>query len=781
MSPASRSRGWALASAALVVALSWTVRELHAVRVARDPAAPGAGWFSTDPDGLYHMRRLERALAARDAAKSGPLVAARDPFLAFPDELDRGGPRIPWPPYYTAALHAACAPFAPQEPARREVFVEHVVASVPQHLGAATSGLALLVGWSLAGPAAGAFAGLYHAFAFGSLRYGHGGNGDHHAWVALWNLALLALASRALGGARGRAVMRAVMWRTWALGALAGAVAGLLLGSWVAALLYVGAVQLALLYPARSPERGRERARFALAFHLAAALALAPALLATRDGMRPFSVVELSWFHPLELALAGALVVWVQARRPAAGRVLLALAALTLAALLSRVGSGVLEGLRWLAASNAFMAFVTESRPLVGGGAGAAVFKYLGFGVLALPVCWLALAREARRDASPDARSAGERWVPWLVATPLLVAQALLQRRFADACVGPAAVVLGAGFACAARRLARGLPRFGPRGPALAPRRTALVFGLGALGALALQPGTVRASVARALERGRPEAPERTRARLHRRLFEWVRAHTPAPGAPPEYSVLAQWDLGHAIEWAARRPTVASGFGLYLGADSYLDPWRFFLAEDAGAARAVLERRRVRYVVMTSTFQRNLATSWRLVRGRDVDDRRDAGELSGWTRTLAARLLAEGGGPVRDLGDDAFPDPGFLRLVHVAPERDPTTRGRLGASPAGWVFEVVPGAELVARGRAGSVLDVRVRVRYAAAAHELAWRARARAGPDGVARVRVPYATGEPNGDGRVEDGVRWTFEGRRGTAQVPWSALRAGGTVELD
>ncbi|MCI0437465.1 MAG: hypothetical protein L0271_28105, partial [Gemmatimonadetes bacterium] len=49
-----------------------------------------------------------------------------------------------------------------------------------------------------------------------------------------------------------------------------------------------------------------------------------------------------------------------------------------------------------------------------------------------------------------------------------------------------------------------------------------------------------------------------------------------------------------------------------------------------------------------------------------------------------------GGGAVRDLPEGAFPDPGFLRLVHVAPERDPTTRGRLGASPAGWVFEVVP-------------------------------------------------------------------------------------------
>jgi hypothetical protein len=94
------------------------------------------GWVTTDPDSLYHARRLLRFWS-----EDGP-VAERDAYLDFPRRLPEGAP-IPWPPYYTYVLALARGPVAPDGGAgpesadgeRLRRFVEQGAASLPLVFG----------------------------------------------------------------------------------------------------------------------------------------------------------------------------------------------------------------------------------------------------------------------------------------------------------------------------------------------------------------------------------------------------------------------------------------------------------------------------------------------------------------------------------------------------------------------------------------------------------------------------------------------------------------------
>lgn len=715
-----------LAVVCAVAAASWQVRAANGLCIAAAEADGGeAAWFVHDPDSLYHMRRVERAL---DEGR----VAPRDPLLAWPDHVDEGGAPIPWPGTYTRVLAALAGAGAPEDGRQREVHVEHAVASWPARFGAATSALAALAAGVLAGPLAALAAGLCHATLFASLKYSYLGQGDHHAWVSLLHAAWLALAGASLTPAalarRGPSAAR---------GAACGVLAGALLGSWVASLVFVVLFQaalgvLVLGHAWRAARPGL--APFGLAFHAAALAVLAPEVAASPWG--PFAVVELSWFHAAELAAGGAVFVPLLFVREGGGAlarypwiVLAIVAVLVGAVLVGPVGAGVAEAFAWAGGANDFMANIAESQPLLGGPAGGwgPLAKWLGAGVLALPVAWLAACRA--RDP---------RLLPWLVAVPALAAMAVAQRRFGDALGAPMAVLLGWGWGRIATR-ARRLPS------------VALLAGATVVLAVALSPGPARTAWARSV-RGLTfvETPALARERGLRELCRWLREHTAGDGS---WSVLAQWDLGHLIEWAARRPTVATNFGSYLGEDAFLDPWRFLLATDDARAEEILERRRARYVLFASDWRRNLDTMTRVL-GRGAEG------------SVAERLAREAG----------VGGPDFLRLVS-------STRIRLGgrdAGPAGRLFERVPGARLVARGEAGQRLEVRLELCYPGEPEPLVWRRSATVGPDGTARLRVPYTTEANNGVGRSVGPLAWSLGDRTGRLAVPELAVLSGDTVRL-
>lgn len=84
--------------------------------------------------------------------------------------------------------------------------------------------------------------------------------------------------------------------------------------------------------------------------------------------------------------------------------------------------------------------------------------------------------------------------------------------------------------------------------------------------------------------------------------LSWLRANTPPPGNPyrpyvrPDYGVLARWDYGGWLESIALRPSVATNYGT----ETYgmEEVARFFLASGEEEMRSVLDRNKIRYVVI---------------------------------------------------------------------------------------------------------------------------------------------------------------------------------------
>ena len=797
-----------LAAALASAALAWFARDVDGLR-RRYPAEGGsgdgrpvaaelarAGWFSIDPDGLYHARRVERAL--REGS-----VAGEDPYLDHPH-----GARIPWPPYYDATLAALLGPLAPGPEQRgaaasfeRRAFLERAVSTLPAAFGVGTAVLAALLafrlsrGTSLAARATAAlFAGATCAFTRASINYSVVGTGDHHAWVSLLSGALLLLTTVACCRSN---LARA--GRSGSFGLAAGVLAGLMLGSWVAALVHILLLELALawLLFRRARDELPGVATFGLTFHLAAAATVLPAVLASPwKAELPWIAVNLSWFHPTQLLL-GALVFvpplclgrqggalatgrpWARRYPWLVGAALLGGAALLLA-LDAGPARGVAEGFAWVSRVDAFMDSVLESLPLVGPRAGGAlvVFDALGYGALLLPLAYVPLARHAfggHRDAL----------VPLACALPPLVAQALVQRRFAEALAMPLAVCLGFGAARLVERLGHvGWANRWPRA-AWPPAGLAL--------ALLLQLPSVGRALAPRLESGQ-EAPPAGHAhdvQLGDRLaYDWMRrqARAPAGGA-----VLAHWDRGHAIEWAADRPSVATNFGSYVGVDSYRDPARFFLAEDPLAGRALLEARGVQYVFvpaslpdLTGSMVRiadpALAPRYLTVReGREVTSPR-------WLSTLGARLLNGGAQLVPpSLPAEQRPSPlGFLRLVHVSSFEHPGYRDPVDQRPlpANLVYEHVPGATIAALGAPGEQATVELELDFPAAARRYGLAFRATCDESGLARLWIPYATDAPNGDGVVVCAVYRIGDsdghGQSGAIEIPEAAVLGGPPIRI-
>jgi hypothetical protein len=429
------------------------------------------------------------------------------------------------------------------------------------------------------------------------------------------------------------------------------------------------------------------------------------------------------------------------------------------------------DGFAWAARANEFMAFIVESQPLLWGQAGGldALLRLCGVAALALPVAWIALAHRAWRER-------GGACLVWALAIPPLALQALAQQRFADALGVPMAVALGFGAAAGSRRAT------------FVRERPWVALALGLASSAALQWPTI-ATAWRRIEAGERHArgPTAQNQRGYRELTEWLRRDA---GGASDAAVLAVWTHGHAIEWVAGLPTIADNFGSYLGRDSYLDPWRFFLEEDPRRAEELLARREARYVMITADFTNDLEVALRLLRPGDRDGvlARGTGRRlrpgARFFRTMAARTMLNG--RVGDLESGVLTGDSldFLRLVHVAAvelgTRPPIPHSD-APQPAGWVWERVEGARVVARGAAGDALTVEAVLDYPGAAQSVVFTVSAVANARGVARVRIPYSTDAPNGDGRASGPARWRFGGRTGTVAVPERAVRSGGSVEIE
>ncbi len=759
----------------LVFGAAVFARRVHNTSWSYPPGWKGStSWFVTDPDSLYQFRRLERVY------EEGLPVAETDGYLNYPE-----GAMIPWPPYYTLMLYAVTAPFAPEGRSARRAFLEVTAGSINVWIGAATAVMAALAGWYLAGSAGGLIAGLIFAFLFGSINYSNIGNADHHAWVSMLTAAMLMLVTGALSRGALESRLRGGVW-----GAAAGIVGGILLGSWVASLLYVIEVQLVLAWllfrHARKPLAGL--AAYGLSFHLAAFLVVMPAVLTSPwKAGHPWMVVNMSWFHPVQLFL-GALVFLPLPFLGKEGRIRRrypwlvggGLLALTLILFLGNLGpaQAIREGFQWVSRQNVFMAGVGESQPLLGGKADGIddLVSWLGWGIFLLPLAWLAALFATFRRGKAEL-------LPWVISVLVLVPQAIGQRRFSDPLAVPMAVTLGwaAGSLLTLER-----PRFLNRaGRAFRSLPGGLQILLGVVLVCAVQFDTVHSISGRLTLAHRPETdPQLRRQRGRRLMYEWLRRHSREPA---DYSVMANWDQGHLIEWVADRPSVSTNFGTYVGEQSFDDPPLFFMSTSQEEAEAILDRRRARYVMVTSVFPRRVPNLVNII----MPDRRD--EFIGrdprgnpmirtiWFKTIGALLVGDGfhyspdgkkfSGPLR-----------FLRLIYISPFRDfdPRMIGYRKESPVGWVWEHVPGATLEAHGTPGTVFQIRFSVRYEKAGHTLEYEDSVMLGTDGTGRLRVPYTTEGPNGDGMIIGRPQWFLGSSGHPLVIPKRAVLEGRTLQL-
>jgi hypothetical protein len=562
------------------------------------------------------------------------------------------------------------------------------------------------------------------------------GNGDHHAFVSFLQMSWLMLAARGLEPSGLVRLRRSLVY-----GILAGALAGLALASWVASLLLIGTLELALLWrmfrakPNALPGLGA----FGATFHLTAALVIWPDVAASP--WAALEIINLSWFHVGFLGVGTLACLPLCFLKPGSDeqgagprlypRALIGFLGLAgLVMVWGPLGESVSEGMRWATGSNSFMGRIHESQPLGWGSIGGwePLTRWLGWGVVLLPLAWWHGARRTEGAL-----------MPYLLAVLLYLLMALFQRRFAEGLAAPMAVLLGVWLS----HLTRSLPE----------RR--LLHGLLAL-ALALPLVSHLNIVSSTLSRSdigphflQTLSVERERGL--RGLCAFLGTH-----GTEEEAVLAQWDLGHMIEWGAKRPTVATNFGSYVGRDGFIDPWRFLAAASDEDAEALCRERRVRHVLLGSDWMRNLDTMTRVL----ADDPR-----AGFSEDcLVARLL-----PCA-YGDEVpgRPHPNFLRLVAFG-------NSLSDGKSAGWIWETVPGAVLEVSGSVGQILRARVRRNFNGQQAQYVWMGEAAVDADGLARLRVPWST-EDEESGEAAAPLRWTMGQRKGIAEVPLDAVLAGG-----
>jgi len=237
------------------------------------------------------------------------------------------------------------------------------------------------------------------------------------------------------------------------------------------------------------------------------------------------------------------------------------------------------------------------------------------------------------------------------------------------------------------------------------------------------------------------------------RFARLVRAATPEtrgfldPEQRPEYGVLCPAELGHVLRYEARRAVPAGPFGPQFDSERYEAVNRFYAATSEDEAVGIAARLEARYVVVHAQH----AGKEKVVRRLYV---REGSWSPLWRQLGRFRLVTEG--PAR----------GGLPFVGGS------------VSIPFKLFEIVEGAVLVGQAPPGTMLTATLRLRTPE--RELAtYRATVRADDDGVARVRVPYAT-DQRGDVQALGPYRVELDGRELDIAITERQVLDGAEVHL-
>lgn len=681
---------------ALVLVLAFAVRSLgvEQVFVGGDDVVL---WLD---DSQYHARRALFTLA------NFPRTLSWDAYLNYP-----AGAWVPWPPLYDLAL-ASVARVLGGEPA----ILDRVLAWSTAVLATTTTLLVYAVARAVTRPTVALGAAAIYAVLPATTTYSSVGNADHHAAIACLGTALLALYLAAVRtGIRGARL--ALVHACLVL-----ARAGILL-VWHGSLLYLGIGELALVGVLALSGRRDGLAAQALSAPLAA-IFVVPALTASDASVGgAWTTIALSNLHVVALcadgAIAGvlALLAWLRPEPRWSLRGLrLAGVSLAAAVVLLATLPGLREGLAlaqaYLAKEEKWIAYNYESQPIFHWGSAATarmLYGFLGFLLPLTPLAALARARE---------RSVREPAILLAIWTAAFAFLGSMQIRYNND-FAPAGSVCFALLLEQAGSWVRGRMRLPPQLAAALPAAAGL-----ALLAPVLAAHAARAPRTFAYLRGTIEPGDRALETVHgtaHRFAQQLRAATPetsgflTPEERPQYGVLCFPIVGLVFQNMGRRPTTADNFGPYLGGENFLSTMEFFLQDGEEKALATAQRLGARYVVTAEQAGRVPRTA--ALHRLHIEDGTAQPGLPPFERFRLVTEGPRGGRPIGLLEDVRFQSPVPYKL-----------------------FEIVEGAMLEVHVEPGAAVTAEVRV-VTPFGRRFAYRARALAGSNGTARLRVPYAT----------------------------------------
>jgi asparagine N-glycosylation enzyme membrane subunit Stt3 len=667
-------------------------------------------------DAQYHVRRAFHAWV------EFPRVLMRDPYLNHP-----AGATVPWPPLFDFTVAAFAKLLA-----RDATAFQRVAAWTPPLIGALVVIPVYSLGRELYSRGVGLGAAALVATLPMSVSYSQVGQVDHHCAVQLIGSFLLLFCARLAGGIGSPIAL--------GFGLAVGRVAMLL--TWPGSLLYLVLIDATLCIAAIVGGR-RSVSGAQSASALGALACVAPLVWASPLALGgAYSAIALSRVHALAL-LAAALVagcLWMLGRPPGrrvASRGLRTawtagpgVALLAVLLLLPEPREGIVLGLRFLTMQDAVGSETLEQLPLfrfLGGATGSPAWHSWGGFAYALPLAPVAVLLAARRD---------RRGAAWVVAgwSAFFAFLAIAQQRYGNDLAPAAAIAFALALAAMARRATAFL-----RADARRWLSPLLACGMGlALLAPAVWVDYLPAarSSLRALagDYAHLDRSAVTVAGTLTRFMEEVRQVTPETsgyfdsGQAPEYGIVADPNLGHALKNVARRATPSDPFAAPIGKVNWLRSLALLRSPTEHRGLELAEQLRARYVVTMSSSAPGRLQGWL--------HSRDGLAQPGWSRTEHFRLITEG--PFRGVPYAAGVQALGFRV------RDPVDAGGAGAAPYK-LFEIVEGAVLEVRDEPDVEVIAAIVLRTPTG-RTIRFDARSRTDERGIARLRVPYPTGRSIG-----------------------------------
>jgi dolichyl-diphosphooligosaccharide--protein glycosyltransferase len=244
----------------------------------------------------------------------------------------------------------------------------------------------------------------------------------------------------------------------------------------------------------------------------------------------------------------------------------------------------------------------------------------------------------------------------------------------------------------------------------------------------------------------------------------WINRRTPPtagwldPTRAPEYGVLGPWELGHILQYVARRPAVVDNFGDDVSERGFEQAARYYASEEAAASQ-LLDALGVRYVIAqrlppfpgAAPGERSMFASLYYYDGREIEAPEGTAGLGAVPALERHRLVYESS----------------LKLA-AAPE-----------APALYkVFEHVRGATIEGSAAPGARVDASLALRTNRG-RELAFATHARADAAGRYALRVPYATSGGPPSVRAAPAYRLDCDGEERPVAVSEAQVQGGARIE--